>query len=241
MTDISVATTSYQTDDRRWLLSPHGTEPGTNPGITLDVSAFTANVHYPNGYIPSGTPMGRITASGLYGPYAGSNEEVQTVTVTGSPGGGDFTLTFDGQTTAAIAYNAAAAAVQAALVALSNVASGDVTVTGNAGGPYTLTFGGAYADTDVPQLTANGAGLTGGTSPGVTVATTTVGGTDAAATGLGDCAGLLVSAVKVPNLADTTKDAGGALLVHGFVKLSRLPFPLDAPGRANLPMIHFEA
>ena len=44
--------------------------------------------------------------------------------------GGTFTLTFDGQTTAPIAYDATAAPVQAALEALGNVEPGDVVVTG---------------------------------------------------------------------------------------------------------------
>jgi hypothetical protein len=59
--------------------------------------------------------------------------EAQTVTITGTPTGGTFTLTYSGQTTAAIAYNANAAAVQSALEALSNLAPGDVTVTGGPG------------------------------------------------------------------------------------------------------------
>lgn len=101
------------------------------------------------------------------------NAEVQTVTITGSPTGGTFTLTYAGQTTATIVYNAAAGAVQSALEALSNVEVGDVTVSGSAGGPYTLTFAAALGN--VPQVTANGAALTGGTTPGVTVATTTQG------------------------------------------------------------------
>jgi hypothetical protein len=69
MTDISVASTSYQVEKRAWLLSPHGTDPGTTPTITLDVSAFTAATHYPNGYLLSGIVLGRITATGLYAPY----------------------------------------------------------------------------------------------------------------------------------------------------------------------------
>ena len=105
----------------------------------------------------------------------GTADEVQTVTVTGGPTGGTFTLTYSGQTTAGIAYNAAASAVQSALEALSNIAPGDVAVTGAAGGPYTVTFEGTLADTNVAQMTASGASLTGGTSPGVTVATTTSG------------------------------------------------------------------
>lgn len=102
--------------------------------------------------------------------------EVQTVTITGTPTGGTFTLTFNSQTTAAITYNAAASAVQTALIALSNIASGDVTVTGGPGPgtPYVVTFGGNYIYTDVPVMTAAGS-FTGGTSPAIAVTTTTPG------------------------------------------------------------------
>lgn len=103
-----------------------------------------------------------------------SSDEVQTVTVTGAPTGGTFTLTYSGQTTIAVACDASAAAVQNALVALSNVGSTDVLVTGPAGGPYAVTFGGELAATDVPQMTA-AAALTGGTSPSVAVVTQTGG------------------------------------------------------------------
>jgi len=99
--------------------------------------------------------------------------EVQTVTITGTPTGGTFTLTFDGDTTEPIAFDAAFATVKAALESLASIEDGDVTVSGSAGGPYTVTF--ALAVGNVPQMTASGAGLTGGTSPDVTVATGTPG------------------------------------------------------------------
>ncbi|WP_030670678.1 head decoration protein [Streptomyces rimosus] len=54
-------------DDQSWLASAHGTD--TARSITLDTSAFTAGTHYPNGYFPSGLPLGKITATGKYGPY----------------------------------------------------------------------------------------------------------------------------------------------------------------------------
>lgn len=234
MTDISVMTTAYQVENRSWLLSPHGTDPGTTLSIVLDVSAFTANTHYPNGYIPSGTALAKITASGLYGPYTVSNE-VQTVTEGGS-GLTSFTLTYSGQTTASLDDQATAAEVQAALEALSNIGAGNVTVTGNPGGVYTVTFKGALAGTDVAQMTAT---PTGGTGT-VTIATTTAGGTEGSG-GLEVCAGLLFSSTKVPNVLDTTKDVGAALFVHGFVDLSRLPFGLNANGQADCKLIHFVA
>lgn len=100
-------------------------------------------------------------------------DEVQKVTET-KASGGKFKLTFDGKTTAAIAYNATAKAVQEALEALSNIETGDVTVTGEAGGPWSITFGGQYVDTNVPTLEADGAELTG-EGHEITVATTTAG------------------------------------------------------------------
>jgi hypothetical protein len=123
--------------------------------------------------------------------------EVQTVTITGGPTGGTFTLTYSGQTTSAIAYNATASAVQAALEALSNLVPGEVTVTGGPGPatPYVVTFTGDLAGTDVTQMTSAGGSLTGGTTPAVTVTTTTPGGT-------GNAIGWrapVVNVVPVPN------------------------------------------
>lgn len=99
-------------------------------------------------------------------------DEVQKATVTAT--GGSFKLTFDGKQTAAIAEAATAAQVQTALEALENIDAGDVTVTGEAGGPWNITFGGQYVDTDVPQITADGAELTGEGAE-VTVTTTQAG------------------------------------------------------------------
>lgn len=70
MTNISLETVaSYQSEKRSWMLSQWGQGPGENPSIVLDVSAFTAGTHYPNGFFPSGLAVGKITATGLYGPY----------------------------------------------------------------------------------------------------------------------------------------------------------------------------
>lgn len=102
-------------------------------------------------------------------------DEVQVVTISGGPTGGTFALTFSAQTTTGIAYNASAATVQTALEALSNIAPGDVVVTGSAGGPYTVTFAGTLADADQPQMTINTALLTGGSASGA-VTTTQAGG-----------------------------------------------------------------
>ena len=65
--DLSIRTEVFGQDDQSWLGSEHGPEAART--ITLDVSTFTAQTHYPNGYFPSGLALGRISATGLYGPY----------------------------------------------------------------------------------------------------------------------------------------------------------------------------
>lgn len=94
-----------------------------------------------------------ISGNPLYTPLIGIGE-------CGNPSGGTFTLTYSGQTTSALAYSASPAVVQAALEALSNIAPGDVTVTGVAGVYYKVTFAGALAATDVDEITGDGAALT---------------------------------------------------------------------------------
>jgi hypothetical protein len=120
-----------------------------------------------------------------YAALTAGDNDVQTVTLTNTPTGGTFTLTFDGQTTTAIAYNATGPiGVQAALVALSTIGAGNVTVTGAASGPYVVTFTGLFAGADMDSITGSGASLTGGGSqPAVTVAHTTVGGNTSALLG----------------------------------------------------------
>lgn len=93
----------------------------------------------------------------------------QTVTITGTPTGGSFSLTYAGNTTGAIAYNATAANVKSALVSLPGLTPNDVTVTGGPGPgtPYVVTLGGADAYNE-QTFTATGS-FTGGTSPAVAV------------------------------------------------------------------------
>src|SRR6266851_845901 len=84
------------------------------------------------------------------------------VVTLGAPSAGNFTLTYNGVTTGTIVFNAAAAAVQAALVAISTVGAGGAIVSGSAGGPYTVSLLLANLNDGNP-LTGSGAGLTGGT------------------------------------------------------------------------------
>lgn len=64
---------------------------------------------------------------------------VWTLTSTGTPSAGTYTILVNGFATAPIAYNANAAAIDAAIDAISGITGATVTVTG-AGTPWTLTF-----------------------------------------------------------------------------------------------------
>ena len=104
----------------------------------------------------------------------GGIRAVQTIAITGTPTSGTFTLTFSGQTTLPIAFNATATVVQDALVALSNIEPGDVACTGGPlpGTAVVVTFGGQFSTP--ATMTATGT-FTGGTVPAITVTATTPG------------------------------------------------------------------
>lgn len=114
-------------------------------------------------------------------PYAGvptnGVNEIQSVAITGTPNGGSFTLTLNGQTTAAIPYNATAAQVEAALLALNNIDPGDVQCAGGPlpGAAVTVTFRKQLGGKNITQMTADGTLLTGGTLPAASVSTSTGG------------------------------------------------------------------
>jgi len=90
----------------------------------------------------------------------GETNEIQVVTIGNSPTGGTFTLAFEGQVTAGIAYNAAASAVESALEALTTIGGGNVSVTGSDGGPWTVEFIGDLVGENVTEMGANPDNLT---------------------------------------------------------------------------------
>src|SRR4051794_34840459 len=94
------------------------------------------------------TPAGGGNSGG-FAPFNDQKlDEIQTVKATAP-----FTLTFAGQTTAQLAATATAAQITAALEALSNIAPGDVIVSGTAANA-TVQFDGAYAEKVVAPMTA---------------------------------------------------------------------------------------
>jgi hypothetical protein len=102
---------------------------------------------------------------------SGANSELQRIVVQAFEG--DYKLTFEGQQTGAIPYNATAAGLQAALEALPNIEPGEIDVIGGptsgtnesaAGRAYRIAFTGDLAGTDVPKIEGDKSGLVGGGS-----------------------------------------------------------------------------
>ncbi|MEN6385884.1 MAG: flagellar hook-basal body complex protein [Phycisphaerales bacterium] len=97
--------------------------------------------------------------------------EVQTVTLGTAPNNvpdhGTFTLTYNGEPTEAIAYDATAAEIQAALEDLNSVAAGDITVSGAIADGITFTFKNTLGD--VGLITMDSSGLRDGGAAGALI------------------------------------------------------------------------
>jgi hypothetical protein len=114
--------------------------------LSTTAGTFAAGEEIAGAGIPAGTTIVKVRAGGRL---------VLSTEVTAAGSGVALS--------AGLAYNASAEQVQSALEGLSSIGPGNVTVSGGAGGPYTVQFKGAplgLADTAVPQLTAESAGLT---------------------------------------------------------------------------------
>lgn len=60
-----LSTQTVGSGDMSWLASSHGINDCRTD--FLDINTFTAGTHYPNGYIPSGTPVAKV--GGVLVPY----------------------------------------------------------------------------------------------------------------------------------------------------------------------------
>ena len=107
--------------------------------------------------ITVGTRFTVVGSSLTHYVTANNNDEVQQVVVDATSG--NFTLTYDGQVTGNIAFDADAATVQAALEALSNLAPGDIVVTSPVASTWLIRFTG---EIDAVLLTGQDVDLMGG-------------------------------------------------------------------------------
>lgn len=162
---------------------PEGTAVGCYLKTAAEVERREGRVPNPAPAATGKITSGAVTFTGLSANtdyvMTGFVDEVQKVKVDATAG--QFKLTFEGQQTGNIAFNASTTAVKEALEALSNVAEGDVEVTGgpgNSGGttPYSVKFLKAWAGKNVAQMTgANGGTPLSGGGAAITISTETQG------------------------------------------------------------------
>jgi hypothetical protein len=109
---------------------------------------------------PTGKGQIASDSSGnVFVPDIGPINELQKVSVIASAG--TYTLTFEGQTTNPIEYNADESVVQTELGALSSIGDPNNISVSKSAQTFSITFQGALANTNVGQLTADDSGLTG--------------------------------------------------------------------------------
>jgi hypothetical protein len=154
-----------------------GALPGTNVTVTfpgpLAVGAQPVIAASGSTLTGAGSPTVKLThtTTGAVGAA------VETLSVSGTPTGGGFVLSFGGQNTGSIPFNATAAQVQTALTALGSIGPGGVVCAGGAlpGTAVTITFAGALASGPQPLIAVSANTLTGGTTPAPSVVMTTPG------------------------------------------------------------------
>lgn len=163
-----------------WTFTPNSTGPDTPYIYTArrgDSEAAQIYSYLFSKSLQMNVSRDEVTLSGDMAAYAPNNsgaltvatDEIQAITKSGTVSGGTFTITYSGQTTSAIAYDASAATIQAALEALSNLAPGDVFVSGGpiSTGRVHIRFAGTLAGTNVAAITVDSTSLTGGGTYGV--------------------------------------------------------------------------
>lgn len=138
----------------------------SSPGDTdTTIGVDTLDLNDDRTIVPVGARFTTAGISTVRTVTATQNSQQWTVTIDAT--GGTFTLTLNGETTTALDFDDDSATIQAALVALASVSSGDVTVTGD--GPHTITLAGDLANSSGNTLTSDPALLTGGTGTAAVV------------------------------------------------------------------------
>jgi hypothetical protein len=132
-------------------------------------------VKFLNQWVCGDTDSGNLSViDGTVMTEFGTNA-VQTLSSSGTPTGGSFTLNFGGQVTTAIPFNASAFQVQAALQALPLIGAGNVICTGGSlPTAITMTFVEALSAKPISNMIVANS-LTGGSSPAISIASSVTG------------------------------------------------------------------
>ena len=131
----------------------------TISALTTKAGVFAAGEPITGSGIPPNTTITKVGSGSLELSQAATEAATSTALTAGT----------------VLSYEAEAATVQSALEGMSEIGSGNVAVTGSAGGPYSIEFIGRLARTALPQLSVDSSALTP-PSATASVKTTTKGG-----------------------------------------------------------------
>jgi hypothetical protein len=136
-TGIPIGTTITAIKGQALTLSANATASASAVAISAALQPFvSAGMAVEGPGIPSGTTVNSVAANG---------DLTLSANATASAAGAPLQI--------GIAYNASAATLQEILEAMPNIGTGNVAVSGSAGGPWTVEFKGVrFADTDVEPL-----------------------------------------------------------------------------------------
>lgn len=132
---------------------------GSNPAIQY-IRLLLSPIAYQDSWTPYPAPsitVANVQTGGVGSPPSNS---IQSITLNNQPYNGTFTITFGGQTTAPLSYNAAPSQVQIALQTLSSIGNGNCTVGGSLGA-FQVTFIGSLGGAAQAPFTTSAAGLVG--------------------------------------------------------------------------------
>ena len=147
----------------------HVVDPGNNASTGNRIQVFDSDGTFLRAF-------GQDVVAGTGGENAPARPAQQSLTVDATAG--QFRLAFQGVSSGDVAFDAPATgadSVQEALEGLGSIGTGNVTVTGPAGGPYAIAFAGALTNSPQPLIaTSDGTiPLSGGTATATTATTQT--------------------------------------------------------------------
>jgi len=180
LTTATITTPAGATNTRQWVFAPIsrgpdspktfivdiGSSAGAERAVEVILEGLTLKVMKEEASV-IGTILGKITTESIT-PSTG-RDSVYNLNLGGATGG-TFTLTVGANTTSAQTNNVVASVLQTAITGLASVGANNATVTGVAGGPFTITFVAGMGSKQV-VMTASLGSLTGGSGAALTQTT----------------------------------------------------------------------
>jgi hypothetical protein len=228
--DLRITKKSYA-QDPEWLMSAHKVHrPG---GVTIDSTKVTAVDG--KKIVKAGTPIGKNASTGKWEPYTAA---VANTLLTGAEDDNNailWTAVFGVPKVALVAPDAASQALSIAVdwgakTVTVNLATDETKAVTSTAAEVVAAVAAHYEASQLVTATEEVGESTGAAAVVAKAATALADGS----------AANVVPTDLLFNTVDVTGgDAAGGSMIHGFVNEDRLPVPVDAVCKANMPQIGF--